>query len=194
MGLGSVAGAGLIREGVGPCVGWCEGDSVGYVGGVEQVHRQVPLPAAPPPCIAAPRPPGTCPAPAPSFSRRRTWLPSTRRARSAVGWAPCPPPSAWGSGAASLRHRRLGEGGWLGSPPGALCTRARPRSTACTRQLRSPPPFTERLFAPSCSSPEKLIRAIKEEPLSPQGVLDHKYSLSHEEPGAHLGDAKACSE
>ena len=26
------------------------------------------------------------------------------------------------------------------------------------------------------------------------GVLDHKYSLSHEEPGAHLGDAKACSE
>ena len=36
--------------------------------------------------------------------------------------------------------------------------------------------------------------AIKEEPLSPQGVLDHKYSLSHEEPGAHLGDAKACSE
>jgi hypothetical protein len=60
--------------------------------------------------------------------------------------------------------------------------------------LRSPPPCTKRLFAPSCSSPEKLIRAIKEEPLSPQGVLDHKYSLSHEEPGAHLGDAKACSE
>ena len=82
VGLGSVVGAGLIREGVGPCVGWCEGDSVGYVGGVEQVHRQVPLPAAPPPCIAAPRPPGTRPAPAPSFSRRRTWLPSTRRARS----------------------------------------------------------------------------------------------------------------
>jgi len=32
VGLGSVVGAGLIREGVGPCVGWCEGDSVGYVG------------------------------------------------------------------------------------------------------------------------------------------------------------------
>ena len=50
VGLGSAVGAGLIREGVGPCVGWCEGDSVGYVGGVEQVHRQVPLPAAPQPC------------------------------------------------------------------------------------------------------------------------------------------------
>ena len=208
--LGSVIGAGLMRttrarrRSCTPCRG--------------PRHS-----AAPPPCKAAPRPPGTRPSPTPTFSRRRTrprargyppsprtrlccrpplsptrarrtWLPSTRRARSAVGWAPCPPPSAWGSGAASLRHRRLGEGGWLGSPPGALCTRARPRSTACTRQLRSPPPCTKRLFAPSCSSPEKLIRAIKEEPLSPQGVLDHKYSLSHEEPGAHLGDAKACSE
>ena len=106
VGLGSAVGAGLIREGVGPCVGWCEGDSVGYVGGVEQVHRQVPLPAAPPPCIAAPRPPGTRPAPAPGFSRRRTWLPSTRRARS----------DAQLRGGRRVHRRRLGASIVLSNP------------------------------------------------------------------------------
>ena len=154
--LGSVIGAGLMRttrarrRSCTPCRG--------------PRHS-----AAPPPCKAAPRPPGTRPSPTPTFSRRRTrprargyppsprtrlccrpplsptrarrtWLPSTRRARSAVGWAPCPPPSAWGSGAASLRHRRLGEGGVARLPAGRpvhACTSAQHRMHAAVEVAAS---------------------------------------------------------